>query len=228
MYKRQPLYPDFVHIPPLLWIPIAVFFIVGMSNAVNIVDGLDGLAGLITASAFAAYGAIAHLQGQTFLVQFSFIIVGACFGFLWYNALPAQMFMGDVGSLALGAALGTVALMTGQWLLMPIIAIIPVAATRRAHKPRRPGLRPGCHLPLNPCGGRVAYECSHSHDAGAFSPLQSDAFAVVTTRIAGGCPLPSVPSALRGCGIAEGRNCPVSSSSSMNRTILPPGVSAYL
>ncbi|MCL4238386.1 MAG: phospho-N-acetylmuramoyl-pentapeptide-transferase [Anaerolineae bacterium] len=124
-----PLYPDFVELPPLLWIPIAVFFIVGMSNAVNIVDGLDGLAGLIAASAFAAYGAIAHLQGQTFLVQFSFIIVGACFGFLWYNALPAQMFMGDVGSLALGAALGTVALMTGQWLLLPIIAIIPVAGT---------------------------------------------------------------------------------------------------
>ena len=122
-----PLYPTFVEIPPLLWIAIAVFIIVGTSNAVNFVDGLDGLAGLITASAFAAYGAIAHLQGQAFLVQFSFIIVGACFGFLWYNAHPAQMFMGDVGSLALGAALGTVALMTGQWLLLPIIAIIPVA-----------------------------------------------------------------------------------------------------
>lgn len=122
-----PLFPTFVELSPLLWIPIAVFIIVGTSNAVNFVDGLDGLAGLITASAFAAYGAIAHLQGQVFLVQFSFIIVGACFGFLWYNAHPAQMFMGDVGSLALGAALGTVALMTGQWLLLPIIAIIPVA-----------------------------------------------------------------------------------------------------
>ena len=69
---------------------------------------------------------IAHLQGQTFLVQFCFIMVGACFGFLWYNAHPAQLFMGDVGSLALGAALGTVALMTGQWLLLPLIAAIPV------------------------------------------------------------------------------------------------------
>jgi phospho-N-acetylmuramoyl-pentapeptide-transferase len=67
------------------------------------------------------------LQGQTFLVQFCFIMVGACFGFLWYNAHPAEMFMGDVGSLALGAALGTVALMTGQWLLLPIVAVIPVA-----------------------------------------------------------------------------------------------------
>ena len=123
-----PLLPTFLEIPVWLWIPIAVFFIVGMSNAVNIADGLDGLAGLITASAFVAYGVIAHLQGQTFLVQFCFIVVGACFGFLWYNAYPAQMIMGDVGSLALGAALGTVALMTGQWLLLPIIAIIPVAA----------------------------------------------------------------------------------------------------
>jgi phospho-N-acetylmuramoyl-pentapeptide-transferase len=54
-------------------------------------------------------------------------MVGACFGFLWYNAHPAQLFMGDTGSLALGAALGTIALMTGQWLLLPLIAVIPVA-----------------------------------------------------------------------------------------------------
>jgi phospho-N-acetylmuramoyl-pentapeptide-transferase len=121
-----PLFTKFIELPPALWIPIAVFIIVGTSNAVNFADGLDGLAGLITASAFAAYGVIAHLQGQAFLVQFSFIMVGACFGFLWYNAHPAQMFMGDVGSLALGAALATVALMTGQWLLLPLIAIIPV------------------------------------------------------------------------------------------------------
>ncbi|MFP4321407.1 MAG: phospho-N-acetylmuramoyl-pentapeptide-transferase, partial [Anaerolineales bacterium] len=62
-----------------------------------------------------------------FLVQFCFIMVGACFGFLWFNAKPAQMFMGDVGSLSLGAALGTVSLMTGQWIVLPLIAIIPVA-----------------------------------------------------------------------------------------------------
>jgi phospho-N-acetylmuramoyl-pentapeptide-transferase len=122
-----PLFETFIDLPPALWVPIAVFIVVGASNAVNFTDGLDGLSGIITASAFAAYGVIADLQGQTFLVQFAFIMVGACFGFLWYNAHPAQMFMGDVGSLALGAALGTVALMTGQWLLLPIVAIIPVA-----------------------------------------------------------------------------------------------------
>lgn len=123
-----PLIPEPVDLPPVLWISIGVFLIVGMSNAVNLIDGLDGLAGIITASAYAAYGLIAALQGQTFIVQFCFIMVGACFGFLWYNAHPAQLFMGDTGSLALGAALATVALMTGQWFLLPLIAILPVSA----------------------------------------------------------------------------------------------------
>ncbi len=113
----------------LLYIPIAMFALVGTSNAVNLTDGLDGLAGIITASAFAAYGVIAQLQGQVYLVQFCFVMVGACFAFLWFNAHPAQLFMGDTGSLALGATLATVALMTGQWLILPIIAIIPVAET---------------------------------------------------------------------------------------------------
>lgn len=112
-----------------LYIPIAMFTIVSTSNAVNLTDGLDGLAGIITASAFAAYGVIAQLQGQVYLVQFCFVMVGACFAFLWFNAHPAQLFMGDTGSLALGATLATVALMTGQWLILPIIAIIPVAET---------------------------------------------------------------------------------------------------
>jgi phospho-N-acetylmuramoyl-pentapeptide-transferase len=109
------------------YIPIAVFLIVGMSNAVNFTDGLDGLAGLISATAFAAYGGIALLQGQIFLARFSFTIVGALFGFLWFNVHPANLMMGDTGSLPLGAALAVVALMTGQWLLLPIIAVIPVS-----------------------------------------------------------------------------------------------------
>lgn len=112
-----------------MYIPIAVFIIVGMSNAVNFTDGLDGLAGLIAATAFAAYGGIALLQGQTFLARFCFTLVGALFGFLWFNVHPANLIMGDTGSLPLGAVLGVVALMTGQWLLLPVIAIIPVAET---------------------------------------------------------------------------------------------------
>jgi phospho-N-acetylmuramoyl-pentapeptide-transferase len=122
-----PLLPISIPVSPIVFIPITVLIIVGFSNAVNFTDGLDGLAGIITASAFAAYGVIAFLQGQVPLTQLCFIMVGACFAFLWYNAHPAQLFMGDTGSLALGATLGTVAVMTGQWLLLPIIAIVPVA-----------------------------------------------------------------------------------------------------
>jgi len=111
------------------YVPVAAFVITATANSVNLTDGLDGLAGIIAATAFAAYAVIAFLQDQQFLVAFSFVVVGACFGFLWYNAHPAQMFMGDVGSLALGGALGAVALMTNQWLILPIIALVPVATT---------------------------------------------------------------------------------------------------
>jgi len=107
------------------YIPLATFIIVAMSNAVNFTDGLDGLAGLISATAFAAYGVIALMQGNIYVARFCFTVVGALFGFLWFNVHPAMMIMGDTGSLSLGAVLGTIALMTGQWILLPIIAIIP-------------------------------------------------------------------------------------------------------
>lgn len=112
----------------ILYLPLAVIVISGTANAVNIVDGLDGLAGVIAATAFIAYGIIAFMQDQQFLVIFCFTVVGACFAFLWFNAKPAQMFMGDVGSQALGGALGVVALMTNQWLILPIIAIVPLSS----------------------------------------------------------------------------------------------------
>ena len=111
------------------YIPIAMILIVGYSNAMNLTDGLDGLAGLIAATAFIAYGAISLLQGQIFLARFCFILSGATFGFLWFNVHPAELFMGDTGSLALGATLAVVALMTGHWILLPVIAIIPTSVT---------------------------------------------------------------------------------------------------
>jgi phospho-N-acetylmuramoyl-pentapeptide-transferase len=127
-YVGIPTVREFVRIGP--WIlPIAVFIIVLMSNAINLSDGLDALAGSMTAIAFVAYGVIAYLQGQTWLVAFSFTVAGALMAFLWYNAHPAELIMGDTGSLALGATLAVVALMTGQWLLLPVIAFIPVAET---------------------------------------------------------------------------------------------------
>ncbi|HSJ88108.1 MAG TPA: phospho-N-acetylmuramoyl-pentapeptide-transferase, partial [Anaerolineales bacterium] len=107
------------------YIPVAAFIIVSESNAVNFTDGLDGLAGLISATAFAAFGGIALMNNQTYLARFCFTIVGAIFGFLWFNVHPAELFMGDTGSLALGATLAVVALMTGFWPLLLVIAVIP-------------------------------------------------------------------------------------------------------
>lgn len=111
----------------LLFFPVAIFMIVGSANAVNFTDGLDGLAGLISATALATFGGIALIQGQVFLAQFCFTLVGALFGFLWFNVHPAQLIMGDTGAMALGATLGVVALMTGHWILYPIIAVIPTS-----------------------------------------------------------------------------------------------------
>jgi phospho-N-acetylmuramoyl-pentapeptide-transferase len=131
---------DILNVPQMIWftakqpltlgplyIPVAVFIIVATSNAVNFTDGLDGLAGLIAATAFAAFGLVAVIQGQNYLARFCFSLVGALFGFLWFNVHPANLYMGDTGSLALGATLGVVALMTGYWVLIPLLAVIPVS-----------------------------------------------------------------------------------------------------
>ncbi len=109
------------------YVPIAAFIIVSMSNAVNFTDGLDGLAGLIAATAFAGYGMISLNQHQVYLARYCFTLVGALFGFLWFNVHPAELIMGDTGSLALGSTLAVVALMTSQWVVLPIIAIIPLS-----------------------------------------------------------------------------------------------------
>ena len=101
------------------YLPIAVLIVFATTSAVSITDGLDGLLGGTAALAFAAYAVIAFMQGQDFLATFSFTVVGALLGFLWYNAHPAAVFMGDTGALPLGALLATVALMTGHWLLLP-------------------------------------------------------------------------------------------------------------
>ncbi|HEU0297079.1 MAG TPA: phospho-N-acetylmuramoyl-pentapeptide-transferase [Anaerolineales bacterium] len=108
------------------YIPIAAFVIVSETNAINFTDGLDGLAGLISATAFAAFGGIALIFGYIYLAQFCFIIVGALFGFLWFNVHPAELFMGDTGSLSLGSTLAVVALMTGHWPLLLVIGIVPL------------------------------------------------------------------------------------------------------
>ncbi len=110
-----------------VYLPVAMVIIVGMANAMNFTDGIDGLASIIAMTAFGMYGIIALIQGQVFLGRFCFCVVGALAGFLWFNCNPARLFMGDTGSQALGASLAVVALMTGRWLFLPLIAIIPLA-----------------------------------------------------------------------------------------------------
>ncbi len=109
------------------YIPIAIGVIVGTTTGVAITDGLDALAGGTTLIAFIAYGILGFIQGQQYVATFAFIVAGANLGFVWYNAHPAMVIMGDTGALALGSSLAVVALMTGQWLLLPIIAIVPMA-----------------------------------------------------------------------------------------------------
>jgi phospho-N-acetylmuramoyl-pentapeptide-transferase len=107
-----------------IYVPIAALAIIGTANAVNYTDGLDTLAAGTSAIAFCAYGIIAYQQGQLGVVAFCFTVVGSLAGFLWFNSHPAQVIMGDTGSLALGAALATAAFMTGQWLLLPIVGFV--------------------------------------------------------------------------------------------------------
>lgn len=124
--------------PDLGWwyIPFAVIVIVGASNAVNLTDGLDGLAAgpvVISGSIYlifsyiagntvvASYLQIPYVQGAGEVAVFCGTLVGACLGFLWFNSYPAQVFMGDVGSLALGGTLGAVAIITKQEFLLAIV-----------------------------------------------------------------------------------------------------------
>jgi phospho-N-acetylmuramoyl-pentapeptide-transferase len=118
-----------VGIPPLLFILIAAFAIVATSNAVNITDGLDGLSGGTLIFAFTGYMVIAYSFGQPNLAVLCALIIGAIAAFLWFNVHPAQIFMGDAGSLSLGATLAVTAVITGQVLLLPLIGLVFVLET---------------------------------------------------------------------------------------------------
>src|SRR5574344_38024 len=110
-----------------------LFLLVGTSNAVNITDGLDGLAGGLSGIAFFAYGLIAWstswLAGYSEIAIFCFVLVGSLLGFLIYNVHPAKIFMGDTGSLALGGALATIAILTRHELSLAVIGGVFVVET---------------------------------------------------------------------------------------------------
>jgi phospho-N-acetylmuramoyl-pentapeptide-transferase len=120
------IYVPFIGDLALGWfiIPLFAFAVVATGNAVNISDGLDGLAGGMAAIAFGGFGIIALLQGNAMIAGFCFTVVGALLSYLWFNIYPARFFMGDVGSFALGASLGVVAMLTNTLLLLPVIGIL--------------------------------------------------------------------------------------------------------
>jgi phospho-N-acetylmuramoyl-pentapeptide-transferase len=115
-----------VPIAPPLYILFGAFAIIAASNGVNLTDGLDGLAGGTLIFAFACFLIIALLNvpQQPNLAILCALLVGALLGFLWFNVHPAQVFMGDAGSLSLGAALAVIALVTGQILVLPLIGLV--------------------------------------------------------------------------------------------------------
>jgi phospho-N-acetylmuramoyl-pentapeptide-transferase len=112
-----------------LFVPIAVVASVAMSNAVNLTDGLDGLAAGTTGIAAVAFAIMTYMAGYTDLAVFAAALAGACLGFSWFNAHPAQVFMGDTGALALGGALAGIALLSKTMFFLPIVGGIFVAET---------------------------------------------------------------------------------------------------
>src|SRR5882757_9506433 len=100
------------------------FVVIATANSVNITDGLDGLAGGLLASAFGAYTLIAGIEGKYGLAAFCLTIVGAVLSYTWFNIYPARFFMGDVGSFALGTALGIIAMQTDTLWVLPIIGFV--------------------------------------------------------------------------------------------------------
>lgn len=134
-YIQRHFFITEINLPPigqfeigaLAFVLFAAFVIVGVSNAVNLTDGLDGLAGGVLIFSFVAYLLIALVpvegvpDGRPNLAVFCALIIGALMGFLWFNVHPAQLFMGDAGALSMGATLAVVATITGQ---LPLLAVI--------------------------------------------------------------------------------------------------------
>ena len=142
LYNTELIFPFFKQFTPdigWLYVPFAVLVLTTASNAVNLTDGLDGLAISVFTVAAGAVTALAYVSGHAVIADFLLIVrfapageltifcgslVGAGLGFLWYNSYPAEVFMGDVGSLALGGALGTVVLLIKQELLLPLVGAV--------------------------------------------------------------------------------------------------------
>lgn len=150
-----------VYLPVLHHVHIGIFVValfwlvvVATANSVNISDGLDGLAGGLLVSSFTVYAIIAGIQGQYALSGFCLTVVGALLSYTWFNIFPARFFMGDVGSFALGTALGIIAMQTDTVYVLPIIGIVYAVETgsviiNRLSKKLRHGKRVFLSSPLH-------------------------------------------------------------------------------
>jgi phospho-N-acetylmuramoyl-pentapeptide-transferase len=125
------IYLPFIHqwhigifVIPLFWLVV-----MATANSVNITDGLDGLAGGLLSSSFATYAIIAIIEHKFALAGFCLIVVGALLSYTWFNIFPARFMMGDVGSFALGTALGIIAMQTNTIYVLPIIGLVYVVET---------------------------------------------------------------------------------------------------
>ena len=124
---------DLIHLPflgnfniGLYYVPLFVFILVATAFSVNEADGLDGLAGCILLISFLAYAIISFFQGRFDLTCFCGAIIGSLTAFLWFNIYPARFFMGDTGAMSLGIVLGIIAMLTNEFLLLPLIGVILV------------------------------------------------------------------------------------------------------
>ena len=131
-YVMDRRYVNVPHYGPYYWSAAAVLLasvvvVASTTSAVAISDGLDGLLAGLLVLAYGAYGFISFVYGDSYLTVFCFTVAGVLGGFLWFNAHPARVFMGETGVLPLGVGLATVAMMTGWWLLLLIIGVVFVA-----------------------------------------------------------------------------------------------------
>jgi phospho-N-acetylmuramoyl-pentapeptide-transferase len=123
-----------IHVPAvgdftigILYIPLFILVVVSSANAVNITDGLDGLSGGLLAIAFGSFGVISYLTGYYAIAGFCAALVGGVLAYTWFNIFPARFFMGDIGSFALGTALGMIAMLTNQVFVLVIVGGVFVA-----------------------------------------------------------------------------------------------------
>ncbi len=126
---RIPVLGETFALPPALSVALIFLIFLSTVNAFNETDGLDGLLAGITLIALGAYGGVLYLQNEITLLQITALAAMAVLGFLWWNAHPARIILGDTGSFALGGLVGAVALVTGTALFLPLIASIPVIET---------------------------------------------------------------------------------------------------